>query len=670
VSLEKYFYFWDTYGYQQMTIHQMNNFLSSPKDSVKDIFSSLGNEYNYLFTIPLLPLMYILGSTHSRSTYILSLSLIYLLPYLIVLGMTAQKLVDSQSKVAFIAAMAAGVFSNAIWLPTLRGFPDTGAALLLIIASYAYLSDRELKQWWQVFLIGACLAMAPLFRRHYAYGVTAFLVSISLFTLIEYFLYRKGNTPQVGKRLVRIWLRIGVILIVCLLILLTLGLPFLKLVLSSDYQTLYKAWVSPPSRVLMVYQAYYGWGILCLAIAGLVTGFFSRDADRMAVGFVIVYGLVSVLQWLAIVGQTSLQYSLYFTWILILGTSLGIWWLWTKLKNAWRILGLAVVGGYFALNMVFWITPQFFPAGEQIKSLFAQKSQPLFRPDYDVVVKMIFSLRTIIPQNAKLYVVDSSTIINYDLLQTAATEIFPDKQFNILLSPQVDSRDYYPIESFLQADYVIVSDPLQIHLNKIDQGVVSGVYDAFSMNWEASQAFKRLPDQFPLMSGVKTSVFERVHVTSVSEAVRLLSNLQEVVGPRPGTQPDWVLLDHLPQGSIHRTTDTYEVIADLSAGIDRNAVSFLYLGEMPNRATISGQVTHLPRTCPPVNLAISIVYKDGTVHAIGEKVIKPGKVRNLAYTFDSNAAPYLLLVVSRSGTRQAEDVCRLVIDKLKIDAKE
>jgi hypothetical protein len=666
VSLERQFYVWDFGGYQRMTATQLGNYESSQLYSVKFALETLDEDYNYLFTLPLLPVMSLIGATHSRTTYIVSLALVYLVPYLIALGLVAHRLVVRQRWVAFWAAIAVGLFSTAAWLPTLRGYPDTGAAFLLLLACWAFLFDRDLKHWWQILLISACLSLAVLFRRHFAYAAIAFLVSMGVFTLYEFAAHWKADHRQASLRLWQTGLRIGAILLVSGLFFLSFGLPFLRLVIANNYQVLYSAWTSLPGQVLANYQAYYGWGLLILALAGLLAGWLTKGADRRAVGFALLFGAVSVIQWITIVRQTNPHYTLHFSWLLMFGVALAIWWLWTQVKGGWRILGLAAIGLFFTINMVFWLKPDALTTDKTMKSIFTRMSEPLIRPDYAEVKEMVTTLHQMIPEDANLYVVDSSGIINYDLFLSAAGELFPGQPFRILLSPQVDSRDIYPLDSFLQADYVVVSNPLQIHLGKDDQGVVSSVYDAFTQGWEASQAFHPLSDRFPLMWGVSTSIYKRDRETTVDEAIRFFSQIQAVVGQRPGGQPDWVFLDHNPAGTIRRSEDAYTFNLVAPAAGAPQSVSLLYLGDLPDQAVISGKARLRPKTCPAAHLEFSLAGADGALQALDRIKIRAGSARPFRQEVDTKEQPYLFLAVTFGASAQEAQECRLVIEGLTV----
>jgi hypothetical protein len=126
---------------------------------------------------------------------------------------------------------------------------------------------------------------------------------------------------------------------------------------------------------------------------------------------------------------------------------------------------------------------------------------------------------------------------------------------NILSTPEVDSRDAYPLERLLEAQYVVVPTQLPDYSSDLTQlpavgewlpnqemDVVNVVFDAFTQNWEFAQDFKRLPPQFTFEDGVVVSIYQRFRPTSLATAVRTLDAIQQKIAERPGSQGNWVIL--------------------------------------------------------------------------------------------------------------------------------
>jgi hypothetical protein len=69
---------------------------------------------------------------------------------------------------------------------------------------------------------------------------------------------------------------------------------------------------------------------------------------------------------------------------------------------------------------------------------------------------------------------------------------------NFLTPPQIDSRDSWPLEMLLQAQYVVIAHPVQHHLALEKQLLVKLVYDLFIDDQLVARDFVGLPVTFAL----------------------------------------------------------------------------------------------------------------------------------------------------------------------------
>src|SRR5262249_29322181 len=72
LSRERFFFYWDLAMYHNMTIAKANSFLQSPFWALYGVFRSIQNNYNEIFTLPLVP--FILAFGNSRQVYITSVA--------------------------------------------------------------------------------------------------------------------------------------------------------------------------------------------------------------------------------------------------------------------------------------------------------------------------------------------------------------------------------------------------------------------------------------------------------------------------------------------------------------------------------------------------------------------------------------------------------------------
>ena len=178
VSSENTIYVSDYAGYQNIAHNIVSSYRQSPLSAMRAIALSTLEEYNALFTIPLIPWMLIFGE--SRMAFELALGIMYLLPFTLILGALAIQMLPTRPGTVFWLTVAFALLMPIVWVPTLRGYPDTGAAFLIALAVWVYLRDTRLTRWWQIPVIGFLVVGALLFRRHFAYAGIAFFLTMAL----------------------------------------------------------------------------------------------------------------------------------------------------------------------------------------------------------------------------------------------------------------------------------------------------------------------------------------------------------------------------------------------------------------------------------------------------------------------------------------------------------
>ncbi|MEG5073962.1 hypothetical protein QUB36_07745 [Microcoleus sp. AT8-B1] len=184
VSSEHTFYWWDYAGYNTATVNTANLFRESPDKAWRGVIESLSKEKNLLISLPLVPFILLFGE--SRLSYILSVSLIYVLPFRLLLGAISAKLIPVYPRRVFWSTVLLSLLIPMSWIPTLRGYLDTGGCVFVALAILVYLQDVTLKSWWKIPLIGFLLAAAILLRRHFAYSAIAFFGAATLQAFIEF----------------------------------------------------------------------------------------------------------------------------------------------------------------------------------------------------------------------------------------------------------------------------------------------------------------------------------------------------------------------------------------------------------------------------------------------------------------------------------------------------
>ncbi|WP_159785277.1 hypothetical protein [Sodalinema gerasimenkoae] len=575
IASEKTYYWSDFINYQHFARYIFDIYQDSRLDALTLILGSRDTtSYNLLFTVPLLPVFDIFGL--SRFTYILSLVLIYLLPFSLSLGAVATQLINAPARSVFWGTVFLSLLSPFTLATSLRGLPDTGGMTLICLGIFIYLKSHELSAKVRLptivtlMEVGLLFAGAIAFRRHFAYSVVAFLGAMLMWEVMSFWRWGFGAIVATILR--------GTTIALSAFLVLAIAMPnFLQDSLSRDYRSLYASFTYPVGEVLSYYGNGAGWLLWGLAILGWLT---IQDSQRGA--FPFLFGLWEIGLWLGVVRYTHVHYTLHFAPFLVWGIAALIWETRRVGVLVWMLVGL---------NAIIGLTPLSLP---QVPGL-AQGYPPLIREDIAQVDLLVAALRDM-PQ--PVYVAASSDSLNPDLIRSAERQVYGDDlKLAVLRVPQVDSSDEYPLGALLQAQTVVVPDSFQHSLRPDEQMVVRVVSDAFNQEWTLIRDFLRLNRRFNL-SDVEVRLYRRVRDTDLATAIQTLANIQEAIAPRYEGHQQWVSVP--PGARIHKTEDTYEISGD-------TPLSLLYLSPQEMNA-LDGE---LASTCQEGQVQLRRHNQDG-----------------------------------------------------------
>ncbi|AFZ20765.1 hypothetical protein [Allocoleopsis franciscana] len=348
--------------------------------------------------------------------------------------------------------------------------------------------------------------------------------------------------------------------------------------LTTNYKNLYTSWSLPFSDIFNLYASFYGWGTWLLVLLGFSASLLTRSLPLTGVSLVGLSGVLSLSVWLVVLRYGNVFYSLQVTPFIVIGLVALIWTTWIRLRGKRRSLLLGVMGGYLVVNFMVGLAP-IGTMSRVFHPLFALNMPPLVRTDYDEVVRLVNSLRQLTPEGEPILVVGFQRLqLTGNMLRSAEYLLYPeeDRVLNTLPAPEVDSRDSYPLEEMVEAQYVVVPSRLPAYssnpaqnpavgewLPNQENDVVNVVFDAFTQNWEFAQDFRRLPTEFQFENGVVVNIYQRLRPTSLATAVRTLHAMQQQIGERPGSQGNWIILSQW----LHNTTvrqnsgNRYKVVA-------------------------------------------------------------------------------------------------------------
>lgn len=633
VSSERFFYFWDYAMYQDLTADTATAFRSSVGAGVRTVMQSMAGDYNGLFTLPLLPLS--LGGDLSRRQFIVSLAVVYQVPFALAMGAVLSQVCLGRRRLVFWATVWVTLLMPTIWAPTLRGYPDAGGAALVLVAVWLHLRNAaEGSRLWRVALVGVAVGASILFRRHYSYAAVAFVAAVAIHDTVR--VVGSGVTPSlVAPRMGRAvleWAVLGTAITGTLLI---LGPAFAIHMLAHDYYQLYRSFLMSPAEEFGLFRDFFGRGFWLLSLGGWVVGWRYGAVSRTPAAFVFLFGAISLGLWVWVARQWGSHYGFHVVILLVPGLVAAGVVASERLRGTrgWaRVACGAAAAVVVGLNLYLSWAPRPVRLLRPVRPWFAARYPPMIRADYAEMLRLLDYVRSIAGGDEAVYVGGSSETINFDILaradRTHRRSGGPD--LNVLEVPQVDSRDWYPLEELLRAQVVVITTPFQRHLAPEAQDVVRMVDVAFTEGWEIARDFSPLPERFRLEGGAEVTVYRRTRPTEPAPALRLFAAERRFMQSEPpGRQPDWVSLTaetttaHRPQEMLRVTLPShgarpqrllYTGQSDWSD--QRLTASLRFPASLPEsvRITLSTADEDNARGCTTVTA--QVVSPDATGHAL------------------------------------------------------
>jgi hypothetical protein len=552
VSAERAVYSSDYSGFQQAAVSTALELRSRAATSLRAmlglgflVWRSTGWDYSLVPAV--LPAPILLALHGGRVTYIVTCVVLYLVPFVLLLGATAAVLAPERKRRAFWIGAAAAVTLPSLWLPALRGYPDAGAAALVSAAVVVFLRDLELRLRWTPAAIGVCLAVAILFRRHFAYAALALLVIIGGYGLLAAVRRVRMAAPgrtvasvvvaeMAGSMRTAAWFAGALTL---------LGPFFVVHALRTNYTDLYASYMKPPAAVAAAFGEQFGWTAWILAILGYFAAWHWRALDRRRLAVALGVMLFMLGLWTFRVRQIGAHYALHAVPFVALGQFALAWTLTQRLRGTLaRALCVAGVASFAVVNAVHALAPlPDAPRAPSDMHWLAASKPPLHWSDYDEFVRLIHDLRRVAGRSDVIYVaasgdLRSSALRSADLMLddpfrpgVKASDITWGSRLYVPHTPHIDSRDGNPTSLLMQAKFVVVATPVQYHLSPDEQHIVRAAVEEFTEG-PLVHDFELLPGTYTLATGALARVYRRTRPTTEAVALETFARFRAALGRR------------------------------------------------------------------------------------------------------------------------------------------
>ncbi|MGQ6465460.1 hypothetical protein ACUNET_23050 [Serratia sp. IR-2025] len=514
IALEQNIYYWDFNGYWRMWEDFCVTFTNEPINSIRTVFHSVRHDdYNslpvaltswfYLFDLP------------SRLSYIISLTVMYLFPTVILFHLLCKRFSDNRAIEWLLITCILPLTFVAFWAPTMKGYPDI-SGLIPIIAALLYVSNNDLGDKVRIkkALVTGLLLWSPfLLRRWYAYTVVSLYLSLPV---LNYFIY--NNTKHSFERVIitiKSFFAAGTFSV--LLTLIFQG-ALIRRIIETDYATLYSAYQSSLGYSIDTVCNNIGFYLLPFVIIGLLSVFLEKNRNSK---FLVIFSAFNLIFSFFLFTRTQspgIQHCLPFAlWALII-SAFGLKKLLQLTNNkAYQcsVLGIVTVSCMFINYASLFSANQYQPFGK----LLPIKSLPMHVDNFNNYVELVKNIEMLTQGNDKVTILSSSSVLNDDMINTISHRKLTGK---IAYASQVDLRDGINVESLLSR-YFVVADPVQTHLSADGQRVITIPANEILSGDGIGSAFRKIGVGFKLSGGVTAFIYERTRPYTDNEIKNFFS---------------------------------------------------------------------------------------------------------------------------------------------------
>ncbi len=538
VSREHFLYYFDTSYHWARMISLAADFPQQPLQTLREVIYTVRHlEYNDLAGFLLMPFALVGGS--GRLVYILAIVNLFAFPAAVTSLLLFRKLAGKTGAVPGVVGVLLPAFYllafPLFWHPVLLGYPDVGGMVLLNLILLAYCGADAAKQRLpSLALMAACLCLAVLFRKWYAYWVVGFFLAWGLDLLVFSF---PANTDK-RREFVRGAVNALLLGLLTAVFFFGLAWPLALRIVQTDYSDIYAAYrISRGFLGAVNRNLVESFGLFHLLLfVGGAAWLMRRPALRRPAFFLLAQWVLTFLLFIH-----TQDFGVHHLYLLQPAVLIVVpLFLWDVLRSLQDIRWKAATVLSFALAAACVWAAFFVPSCEGLARrcgplCSARHLYPQVRNDLPEVNRLLdFLSARAIGEEDRIYVLASSHLLNEDILRFAYLSLPRPKtvEDRIFRTHHVDKWQGFP-PNLLKARYLVVTDPVQLHMRPEDQRVV-GVPAGLVLKGEGiGAAYERLPVEFALDEGVKVLVFERVRPFRAADLRDLSETFRAFYPDRP-----------------------------------------------------------------------------------------------------------------------------------------
>lgn len=279
--------------------------------------------------------------------------------------------------------------------------------------------------------------------------------------------------------------------------------------LFNNYAGQYSAYDAPLVEKINQVTSRFGWSTFILSGIALVISLKKHFLRKITI-FCVIAPIVTVGAFFHVQGM-GIHHIYTIALELVVLEFLGVYQLMQVIApGIKRISMILLIGVLFCLGIINCFVPQSRMYMKPLEKIFSQTYTSLYRNDIFELQRLAKCLNSLTENNNKhIYIDSSGGILNSSLMASMDKPYSNNAIHNMYRTHDVDLRDGFP-EEFLKADYIVISDPIQLHLPTGTQEVVRFLAQEV-VNHESpiGRHFTKLDEVFYLDNRVKVYIYQK-----------------------------------------------------------------------------------------------------------------------------------------------------------------
>ena len=520
VHQNHFVYYWDYGGYWTASYNTMNELFQSPLETLKSIYSSiLESDYNNILPLVISIPLKCFGYTFSK--YIMVNYLLFLVPVWIVTVSIIWKLVlnyypdfekGKKRQGIFTFTVLLVVLFNPFYYAMFYGYIDIACLVpallaILLFVNYDCLSLNK-RQVLRDLLISLLLLLTFLFRRYFAFYVVGYGTALCIYS--TYKVIQVRGSKEWMRKIKNAFLNLFIVGGTASLILLLFFRRLVFRILENNYANQYEAYDAPfITKSKVVIETLGPITLVFAAVAILLAATLGKA--RKITFFCTIAMIVTIGTFFRV--QTMGDQHIY----TIAGEAcilmiLGIYQILDLIhRDSYKVIVsvfLSIIFGIGTMNCFFPSVRSFVAP---IAKVYSKNYYPMQRGDMESLHDLADDLNSLTDgTNKYVYICASGPVLNASVMESLDKPYIDSAVHNMYWTADVDLRDGFCSNS-LYADYVVVTNPVELHLPEGTQEVVRFLSEEIKKSDSPiGRHFEKLDCSYSLDDNVTAYIYKKI----------------------------------------------------------------------------------------------------------------------------------------------------------------